>query len=111
MEAIPFFDGYTYGELVLMLVSAVVFLMPNAGVRFLNWLKETASLEDMSAHLLIFGVLTLLSLMAMAVTGLFTEINWTLKTVLSQIMSAMVPAELAYQRLKLKAPWGNDEGK
>ncbi len=53
----------------------------------------------------------MLELVANLVTGAFVDVKFNLATILSQIVAATIPAEIAYQRLKLKAPWWEQENK
>ena len=104
MDFATFFDGYTYGQLVLGLVTIIIFLIPKAGVTFLNFLKNKMKLQGKYAQYFILGILIIITFLAMYVTGVFVDIKWTLGTVVTQFMAALVPAKLAYKALKLKLP-------
>jgi len=100
MEAIyAFFEGYTAAELINMLVLAALFIIPNAGVRFLNFLKNKLGLSAEKAQAFFLGTLTLIVIASMWVTGQIGEVNFTLKTFTSIFLSALVPAKFAYKRL------------
>jgi hypothetical protein len=102
MESLyKFFDGVSYSELVLWLVTAAIFLNKGLGVKLINWLKNKLGLSDDAAHYFVIGLLLCISLLAMFVTGQFADISWDFKTLMSQFGVAMVPAGIAYRRLKI----------
>jgi len=94
---LTFFDGYTSGELMNMLVVAVLFAVPQFGVKAINAIKEHFGLEGHKAQTLFLFSLTVVALGTMFVTGQITEINFTLKTFLSTFAAALVPAKVAYK--------------
>lgn len=101
-----FFDGYTTGELMNMVVLFMLFVIPNVGVRVINYFKNAFKLSAEKAQFFFLMSLAGISIAFMFVTGQITEVNFTLKTILSTFIAALVPAKFAYKRLMKK-----EEGK
>jgi len=94
-----FFQGYTATELINMLVIAVIFINKNAGVKFLNWLKTYFGFSGAKAQSFVLGLLAVIVILSMFITGQIGEVKFNLKTFLSIFLAALIPAKFAYKRL------------
>ena len=99
---LPFFSGFTAGELMNMLVLFILFANKNIGVNAINFFKNKFGLDSQKAQFFFLACLTVISLASMFVTGQITEVQFTLKTMLATVAAALVPAKLAYKRLMNK---------
>jgi len=99
MTGLEFFAGYSSGDLVTMLVVVLMFAVPQLGPNVVNWIKGGLGWSGKKAEVLFVGILGLVSLLAMYVTGEIVDTNFTLKTFISTFGAALVPARLAYRSL------------
>lgn len=97
---VPFFEGYSAEMLVMTAGVAVVFLIPKAGVRFLNWTKSVFKVEDLEAHKLIIIILTGGSALLLAVTSAFADgISFTFGNLIFFTTEAYLLSQVAYKHL------------
>lgn len=110
MSGMTFFEGYSSGDLMTMLVVVLLFAIPQLGPNVVNWIKEGIGWSGKKAEMLFVGILGGVSLIAMFVTGEIVDTNFTLKTFISTFGAALVPARLAYRSLMGKDNEPEEEG-
>jgi hypothetical protein len=99
-EGVPFFEGYTWEQLVGMALALLFGLFP--GVNLFEWLKNKFGIEGQAAHYMVLGVSVLVTLAAMLVTGAldFAGFEITLANILNYAVFVYAGSQVAYQKLR-----------
>ena len=98
---VGFFEGFSAEQLIATLVIAVIFLWPNAGVAFLNWIKNILKLEDDAAHKAVILILTVFSVITLALTGAFSVdgLQLTFGNIVYFVGEAYLLSQFTYKKL------------
>jgi len=94
-----FFAGYTAEQLIATLVVAVLFLWPDAGFTFLNWIKTLLGVEGDEANKAVLMTLTVLSVVILLVTGAFNAEELTFGNLIYYLGEAYLLSQYTYKRL------------
>jgi hypothetical protein len=99
-EVADFFEGYTWEQLVGLLLALVFGLFP--GFNLFQWLKNIFGIEDQAAHYMVLGSALVITTVAMYVTGAFdlTGFEFTLGNVLELWGVVYAGSQVAYKRFK-----------
>lgn len=96
-----FFEGYTVEQIVTFLLIGALFLVPQLGVNFLQFIKNYFQVEDDEAHKMVLLVLTFGAGILLLITGAYDVegMAFTFNNLVTFIGEAYLISQYTYKRL------------